>query len=283
MMQHSDAAVDALLSARVLIISPHMDDEILGCGGVMSLHTDKNLLHCVFATDGAKSPLPLLPWQGRPEPELPKIREREARDALGRIGLPENNLTFLGFSDGRLAWKHRELMRRLEREIARIRPTFILVPFRYDRHPDHIAVHRAVRKLVRQGRITAQVLEYFVYIHWRLIPGRDIRNMVSTSRLVKIDIAAVAEQKRNALGRYRSQTSIMYPWQESPILTEESIRWRFSEPECFLVFEPEETLLACFRAKRYRILCAHYLERFGKRRKDQLLALVRWPLRRSAG
>jgi len=283
MMQHSDAVVDALLSARMLIISPHMDDEILGCGGVMSLHTDKRLLYCMFVTDGAKSPLPLLPWQGRPDTKLPKIREREARHALGEIGLPENNLTFLGLSDNGLAWQHQDLMRRLEVEICRIRPTLILVPFRYDQHPDHVAVHRAVRELIRQGRIKAQVLEYFVYIRWRLIPGRDIRVMVSAQRLVQVDIASVSEQKRNALGEYRSQTSIMYPWQESPILTDESIRWRCSEPEYFLVSEPGEPLLACFTAKRYRILCAHYAERFGKRRKDQVIALVRWLLRRSPG
>jgi LmbE family N-acetylglucosaminyl deacetylase len=275
MMQYRNAMVDELVSQRLVVMAPHMDDETLGCGGVMALHADKRQIYCIFATDGAKSPSPLLPWQGSPTADLPRIRKEEAQAALGEIGVPEENLRFFDFDDGRLGSRRQELVERIEAQLDDIRPDFVLVPFRFDRHPDHVALHRAVRSAVRDSRMATRVLEYFVYTNWRLVPGRDIRPMVSEDRLLRVDIAAVAEQKRKALARYRSQNSIIYDWQESPILTVESLQRRCAEPEYFLVSEADEGLLDCFPSRRFQILFAHYAERIGKRPKDQLVALVK--------
>jgi LmbE family N-acetylglucosaminyl deacetylase len=275
MMQYRDAVVDALVSRRMVVMSPHMDDETLACGGVMALHGDKRQLYCIFATDGAKSPMPLLPWKGGADADLPEIRKAEAVRALGEIGVPGQNLTFLDFADGRLKSSRHALAERIAAELNRIQPELVLVPFRFDRHPDHVALHRAVRSVVRGNRLGARVLEYFVYTHWRLVPGRDIRRMVAADRLLRVDISAVSEQKKNALAHYRSQNSIAYSWQDGPILTSDSLRRRCVEPECFFLSEANERLLDCFPSKRVRLLFAHYAESIGKRPKDQLLALLR--------
>ena len=142
------------------------------------------------------------------------------------------------------------------------------------RHPDHVALHRAVRSVVIKNRMDTCVLEYFVYINWRLAPGRDIRPLVSQDRMLSVDISAVAERKRKALDHYRSQNSIIYDWQDTPILTEESLQRRCAEPECFLVSETNEGLLDCFPSNRFQLLFAHYAERVGKRPKDRLTALL---------
>ena len=42
----------SILAGRILILAPHMDDEILACGGAMLMHTQKANIHCLFATDG---------------------------------------------------------------------------------------------------------------------------------------------------------------------------------------------------------------------------------------
>lgn len=277
-MQQKGVKVDELLSSRLLVIAPHMDDEILGCGGLMLLHRDKQRLHCIYASDGAKSPMPLLPWQGSPAPDLPQIRAREAAEVLADIGVPPDNYSMLGFTDGSLARSARKLRSRLEREINIIGPDFIFVPFRYDLHTDHVAVHRAIRYLKKRGRISATILEYIIYFRWRLIEGGDIRFRISKARLAEVDISSVSSLKRSALSKYRSQTSNFYPWQETPILTEESIRSRCREPERFLISDSAEPLLACFSKSKYWILVAHYVERLGKRRKDQAVALLKWAL-----
>jgi LmbE family N-acetylglucosaminyl deacetylase len=285
-MHQKGVTVDKLVTSSLLVIAPHMDDEILGCGGLMLLHEDKRRLHCIYASDGRKSPSALLPWQNEAGRDLAEIRECESREALAEIGIPPENSTLLNMPDGGLSRARRDLERRLEQEIARIGPDFILVPFRYDLHSDHVAVHRAIRNLRRAGRIDGTVLEYFIYFRWRLIDGRDIRRKIPSGNLLQVDISSVSDDKRNALSRYRSQTSIFYTWQETPILTGESIRQRCSEPEHFLVADPADSLTACFSGNRFSILLSHYVERLGKRRKDQLLAFLKWalrPLARQAG
>jgi LmbE family N-acetylglucosaminyl deacetylase len=277
-MHQKSVTVDKLLSGSLLVIAPHMDDEILGCGGLMLLHEDKRRLHCIYASDGTKSPAPLLPWQGAPDKDIAQIRERESGEALAEIGVPPENAILLGLPDGGLSRASGELRSRLEQDINRIRPDFIFVPFRYDLHADHVAVHRAVRALKRDDRISGTVLEYFIYFRWRLVRGGDVRVRIPKARLMKVDITSVSSRKRRALSMYRSQTSIMYSWQESPILTDISIRQRCREPEYFLFSDAAEPLLACFSANRAWLLFAHFVERLGKRKKDQLVAFCKWVL-----
>jgi len=281
-MHQKSVTVDKLLSGSLLVIAPHMDDEVVGCGGLMLLHEDKRRLHCIYASDGKKSPTALLPWQNETDSDLAQIRKCESREALAEIGVSPENSTLLNLPDGGLSRARGELERRLENEISRIDPNFILVPFRYDLHSDHVAVHRTIRNLKRSGRIRGTVLEYFIYFRWRLIKGRDIRLRIPKGNLLHVDISSVSAAKRNALSRYRSQTSILYAWQETPILTEERVQQRCREPECFLVADPAEPLLSCFSSSKYWFLFAHYVERLGKRRKDQVLAFFKWALRPSA-
>ena len=281
-MHQKGITVDKLLSSNLLVIAPHMDDEILGCGGLMLLHEDKRRLHCIYASDGKNSPTALLPWQNDPDGDLAQIRECESREALAEIGIPPENSTLLNLPDGGLFRVRGKLERRLENEIGRIEPDFILVPFRYDLHSDHVAVHRATRNLKRSGRIRGTILEYFIYIRWRLINGRDIRLRIPKGNLIQVDISSVSAAKHNALSRYHSQTNILYAWQETPILTEENVQQRCREPEHFLLAEPAEPLLSCFSSSKYWLLLAHYLERLGKRRKDQVVAFFKWALRPSA-
>jgi LmbE family N-acetylglucosaminyl deacetylase len=278
MSMPGDLTVDDLLSRRLLIVAPHMDDEVLGCGGSMLRHTDKTRIHCVYATDGARSPAPLLPWIGSIDPGIKELRRREAHEVMGAVGIPPDNLVFLDLPDGKLSRNATELKTRLETEMARIAPSVILIPFRYDLHPDHVAVNRCVRRAVRESPDGRVLLEYFIYFRWRLVKAKDIRRTIPESHLLNVDIASVAAKKSAAIRLYRSQTSILGDWQERPILTAQSIAKRCSEPETFLRSDPGQPLSAIFSDNRIRILLAHYAERMGKRRKDQVRALLKWVL-----
>jgi len=256
-----------------------MDDEVLGCGGSMLMHQNKSQIHCIYATDGARSPAPLLPWMGSIDPNIKALRRQEAYDVMNEVGVPQENLVFLDFPDGRLLRSNPGLKSRLMREISRIEPAVVLAPFRYDLHPDHVAVNKGVRDALRDMPIECLMLEYFIYFRWRLIETGDVRRMIPASRLLNIDISAVADKKSAAIHLYASQTGILSDWQEQPILTSHSISERCSEPECFLYSDPREPPSAIFTGSRLRIVAAHYIERIGKRRKDQLLAFLRWLFR----
>lgn len=271
---HTGITPEDLLSKRILIVAPHMDDEVLGCGGTMHLHTDKTQIHCLYATDGARSPTPLLPWTGSNIPGITQRRRQESLEVMDHIGVPRENLTYLDLPDGKLMRHSRSFKAHMEEQLSRIQPAVVLIPFRYDLHSDHVAVHRGVREAVLETGSSAVLLEYFIYFRWRLIKSRDIRRMIPDSRLLNVDISAVASMKSASIHLYASQTEILGDWQDQPILTARSISARCSEPEDFLYSNPSEPLAAVFTGNRLHIVAAHFIERLGKRPKDQLRALL---------
>jgi LmbE family N-acetylglucosaminyl deacetylase len=253
-----------------------MDDESLACGGTMLLHSRKSDIYCLFATDGAGSPAPLLPWTGQVDPDLASQRRREAAAVAAKIGIPEANLRFLDLPDGALAARRAELVAALDKAIAAIRPTFVFAPFRYDVHPDHTALNSGARTVLRAMAAAPMLLEYFVYHRLRYAPGGDVRRALEDAALVVVDTAPVAAAKRELLDCYASQTTVLYPWQERPILTEESLQRRCAEPEFFLPAEPAGAMSAGFASHRRQIQLACLAMRFGKRPKDRALAFLRW-------
>jgi GlcNAc-PI de-N-acetylase len=54
----------------VVITVPHMDDEVLACGGTIGSLADKDCIHLIYATDGLKSPVPMYPWSGATAPDM---------------------------------------------------------------------------------------------------------------------------------------------------------------------------------------------------------------------
>jgi LmbE family N-acetylglucosaminyl deacetylase len=265
-----------VLSERILVLAPHMDDETLACGGTLLLHTSKKDIYCLFATDGAASPAPLLPWTGKVDPDLGNLRRREALAVAAKIGIPASNLAFLDLPDGALSSRRAELVAALGNAIAAIKPKFVFAPFRYDVHPDHTALNVAARTTLRAMTAAPTLLEYFVYHRLRYVPGGDVRRALDAAALMVVNTAPVAAAKRELLECYLSQTTALYPWQERPILTEESLRQRCAEPEFFLPADPAGPMSAGFASHRRQIQLACLATRFGKRPKDRALAFLRW-------
>ena len=262
--------------SKLLILAPHMDDETLGCGGLIALHSDPTSVYCVFATDGSRSPTPLLPWLGKPDDDLPEKRKQEAIAALNELGVPEKNLVFLDLPDGKLSRHRRRLVDRLTDSIQKLRPEIVLAPFRLDVHPDHVALNRAARSIISETADQPQFLEYFVYFHLRLLPGGDIRRCLKTESLIRIDVREVSHAKMRALRKYDTQIRVSHPWQDRPILPVERLRERCKDPEIFLECDPNAPLLDVFPRHKFRIMSAFLAQRYGKRPKDQLTALLRW-------
>jgi LmbE family N-acetylglucosaminyl deacetylase len=272
----SNAVSAQLDRAKILALAPHMDDETLGCGGLIALHSDPGRVYCVFATDGSRSPAPLLPWLGKPDDNLPEKRKHEAIAALGELGVPDKNLVFLDLPDGKLSRHQGRLADRLSDTIQMLRPDIVLAPFRLDVHPDHVALNRAARSILRKTADPPHFLEYFVYFHMRLLPGGDIRRCLRTESVIRIDVSEVSQAKMRALRNYDTQIRVSHDWQDRPILTADRLRDRCSDPEIFIESDPNAPLLDVFPRHKLRIMCAFLAQRYGKRPKDQLAALLRW-------
>jgi LmbE family N-acetylglucosaminyl deacetylase len=255
--------------ARVLVIAPHMDDESLGCGLLLATHPRKDQAHVLIVTDGSLSPAAPLP-NGNEARRLAAVREQEARDALAVLGVPAGNIALLGLPDGALRSMGARLRALLANHIRRIAPQCVFVPFRYDRHADHLAVNRAVCDSKRDGEIEAAVFEYFVYSQWRLLRTGDVRDYLPSESLHRLPPGTAGDLKRRALECHRSQTTCFYPGQQRSVLSSELLDRVCAEPETFLAYDPAHDGRRGLARGRTWVPVAHVVEPVLKRWKDRL-------------
>lgn len=247
------------LTGVIVIVAPHMDDEALACGGLIAKLPDKKRIHLIYATDGMKSPAPILAGDTI-SPDLGKVRMQESVEAMKLLGVPEENLHFLCLPEAALKKNLPALQTSLRDKLRELDPQFVFVPFRYDRHLDHLAVNQAVVSILNRSSKKIKLFEYFVYHRWRLLPKQDIRKYIKPLYLFVLDISDVAQFKRKVLGSFISQTTIYYPWQTRPILTPALVEEESSTPEYFLSAHPDSPGAAVFSSLALWIRLAHRLE-----------------------
>ncbi len=188
----------------VMVITPHPDDDIMGCGGALAfLSGRRNRLIVVFLTAGEKGTFdPSM----KPE-DLRKIRMHEAAAAYRKLGFPYAELIWLNYEDGDLGFAPlREIRIKLTHLIRKYRPdcVFSLDPgatyYRY-----HYRDHRTAALLVADAIGAAMwPLEYPE-------PGLaafrvpEVFYFYTAEANFKLDISSVYERKLEALGQHRSQ------------------------------------------------------------------------------
>lgn len=257
----------------VLIAVPHMDDGVLACGGTIAMLPQKDRIHVVYATDGMGAPAPEVPWRDSVSPDLGEMRMKEAQAAMGYLGVPHQNIHFLSLPDGRLTKHTKALSRLLTQLIGQLEPAHILMPFRYDSHPDHLALNHVITATRLQDEVRAELTEYFVYYRWRLLPAGDVRKYIRPDLLFEVAIENVSGQKRAALSLFKTQTTKFYAWQSRPNLSARLLDEVSHTPELFLRYDPSVSGPAVFDQYVTWIRLVHRLEPFLKKRKDRAVAL----------
>ncbi|MFQ3566268.1 MAG: PIG-L family deacetylase [Aggregatilineales bacterium] len=245
-----------LLQGETVLLAPHSDDEALGCGGLLAQAPDPSRIHIIYAADGSASHAYLAPSGIQVRGELVEIRKAEARCAAAVFGISHSNLHFLDLPDGALLSQQARLCEALAALLAVLRPQTILLPFRYDRHPDHIAVYRAGIEAARAAALleAATFYEYFIYPEWRELPGGDVRAYLDAAALLALAIDPAAEVKRAALACYASQFTCYFPWQARPVVPTPLLERSLSQPELFHRCDPARPGMAA--VERWRPLVA---------------------------
>ena len=225
----------SLFGERVLVLVPHMDDAVLGCGGALAQLAGKCDVQLIYCTDGrgTLNEEEIRDVEGRDD-DIGVIRTRETNAALGILGYSPEQITFLPHREWRLARGEKELKREIKSRIDAFTPTAILAPSRYDKHVDHLTLNRAARETVAASEPPPALFEYFVYYQWKLLPSGDIRTYVKPERMQQIEIGAVSELKRKALDAFVSQTTLFYPWQHKPVLSDDLLSMFSAGPEFFM-------------------------------------------------
>ena len=153
--------------AKVIVVAPHPDDEILGTGGLLQSVIASGIpIEFLAVTDGEGSH----PQAAPPLVEsLRTIRHSESSIALRRLGLSVPSIARLGLADGRVADVEDEVRHAVE---AIAGPEdLVLAPWWLDGHPDHDACGRAAAAAALH--VGARSLHYLVWAwHWA-DPERD--------------------------------------------------------------------------------------------------------------
>ncbi len=226
---------------RVVILSPHLDDAVLGCGRFMAAHPGVTVV-TVYAGAPEVYPEPMTHWDTisgfRSGDDVLGVRRREDEAALGELGAEPRWLDFVEHQYlERADWVGpAETTPTLEAELRSLMPTAVVVPFGLA-NPDHGATHDAAMVLrQRYPEPSWFVYEDFGYKH---IPGLLAWRVSSLFRAgvwptpvaLGGDSGEPNERKRRALGQYQSQCrALEAQWQLEPKLVAPEQLWRLADP-----------------------------------------------------
>ena len=165
-----------------LVLTPHCDDETLGCGGLLTKYPDECAVVVVAAPD--------------------EVRLKEFEVAKEILGYRTSRI--LDFEDGNVGDDMHYLVKRLDHVVAELRPQELYLPFP-SMHQDHIALYEAG---IRAGRLsmteghwfTPSLFVYDVSAYDVNLYPTDLRwNVFEALSETHID------RKVEALGAYSSQ------------------------------------------------------------------------------
>lgn len=133
---------------RVVIVSPHLDDAVLGCGNFMAAHPGVCVV-TVFAGNPPEYPTnPMRKWDVQsgfaPGDDVMDARRREDEAALEQLDATPIHLEFIEHSylPGDRPVSPDVLVDALAPALATLAPTVVLAPFGLA-NPDHDVTHRA--------------------------------------------------------------------------------------------------------------------------------------------
>jgi LmbE family N-acetylglucosaminyl deacetylase len=178
--------MEQIFSGRVLVVAPHCDDEVIGCGGtILRFRKDFSRLAIVYVAPGEA--------------------ERQQEAAIVAATLAADATYFLPGVDGFCDSVAPDCVRQLTTLVQEEKPNIVIAPHASDNHPDHRATWRIVIDAVNyarfyvpmEGRTPHRTTSILAYEVWSPIQ----------SPAVICDVTAVFEDKCDLLAKYRSQVS----------------------------------------------------------------------------
>jgi N-acetylglucosamine malate deacetylase 1 len=175
--------------ARVLVLSPHPDDEAIGCGGTLCSHVAAgDEVRAVFLTSGE------LGGHGAGPAETRLRREKEAAAAAQILGIRQTE--FWRAPDGHLR-ADAPMIRRMAGLLRQWRPHFVYTTHGREAHPDH----RAAPRILRSALSTVRIRRPIVYLFEIWTPIAHMGRIV--------DVTEWMDVKLRAVRAYESQCSVL--------------------------------------------------------------------------
>ena len=180
------SALDGLRS--LLVLAPHPDDEVIGCGGLIA-HVGAQggqIAVCIMSDGAASHP----GSRTHPPDRLRAERRRESLAALAHLGVGADAVHCLDLPDGQSeGWHAPEQFDAL----MALPWDAIAVPSAYDNHADH----RATQRLAAERASGTELLHYLV---WPMETGER-----PPAPCLALDITPHRTRKAEALLHYATQ------------------------------------------------------------------------------
>jgi LmbE family N-acetylglucosaminyl deacetylase len=243
------AIAQAASSDRVLIVAPHIDDEIIGAGGY-ALDALRNGadVYVVFLTAGDCNRLTARVLH-KPYIEVGRARIVESRHAMALLGVPESHVFVLGYPDRGLKsmldrpesvvtsrgtrrdavpysdamspgspYSFAGISADLQRVLAIARPTTVIAPVPFDRHTDHAAAALITDAVLAEAGLHPQRFGYLVHAgripkSWVWLPRRALQPPPRFRQHSWMEYPLSAEVRRTKNGvllTYKSQRPYVF-------------------------------------------------------------------------
>ncbi len=132
--------------SNILVISPHSDDEVIGCGGIISHFAKSNceVTVLIVTEEGSRS----ISKSSKSNPglrvdECKKVKEKLAYHSLYNLGFKELELQ-------RDPNSQKELRKTILNLLENINPQALFIPNGMDVHPDHRTINTIVNDILKE-------------------------------------------------------------------------------------------------------------------------------------
>lgn len=193
-------ALPVLPAQSVLVLAPHADDEVFGCGGALAAHVAAGIpVRVVVLTDG---------MAGGDAPSVVAEREAESRAAAAVLGYPAPE--FWRLPDRGLGYGE-WLVERLLTAIHETGADLVYAPSCFEIHPDHRALSMAAVEAVRRAGAGTRLAMYEVGVPLRPDTLVDITPYLPAKQEAMACFASQLARQRYdeqiaSLNRYRAYT-----------------------------------------------------------------------------
>lgn len=170
---------------KILVLAPHGDDEVLGCGGTIAKYSRKHKVHVCYITE------PFYPkWSYQYIDN--RLKETDKVKKLLNI----HQIHFLCYETCNIdKVPQMELNDRLKHIIDKIKPEVLLIPDSEDTHKDHRLVHESAVTCMKYNDSVKKVLSYEV-------PEARYKSFTPN---VYVDISKFIDDKKEAMKIYGSE------------------------------------------------------------------------------
>ena len=178
-------ATHKIEASKVLVLAPHPDDEVFGCGGAIMRHiaAGDSLRVCIVTNGEYRAE------NVEQQSIYSKIRQEESYNAAAILGYGKPE--FWGQPDRSLEYGE-FLVQRIESAITELGADLVYAPSIYEMHPDHRALGMAALEAVRRQDSSLKLAMYEI-------------GVPLTRPNLLLDITNLRERKQNAMACFVSQ------------------------------------------------------------------------------